>query len=207
MNRLVWIGLAGGAALMAALLLIEERQASSHAHLSAGAVEAIAPPPAPGAVRPLVVAQANNWVRVILARPLFARNRRPPPATASAGGIRAPKELPRLSAVLVSASGRLAIFAPTEGKPIVVSQGGQLGSFTVATIAPGEVTVLGPGGRQVLQPRFADSDTDAPPPAIPGTPSILGQLHAGRFAPVPLPAPPSLQSLLRAMPRRPPRQP
>jgi general secretion pathway protein N len=97
-------------------------------------------------------AQRQAWVQTALARPLFEPSRRPPVAGETAPTPAA--VLPRLSGVLVSAAGRQVIFAGSDGKPAVLSEGGKLDGFTVQSISIGEVTMLGPDGVHVLRPSF-----------------------------------------------------
>ena len=117
-----------------------------------------ASPPAPGSATP-PPSQApdfvRNWTTVILARPLFDPNRRPA-AEAKAGSSPALNGLPRLAGVLVSPTGRIAIFAgSSDGKPTSVSEGGKIGPFTVENISAGQVVVRGSDGTRTLHPSFA----------------------------------------------------
>lgn len=104
-----------------------------------------------------------------LARPLFAATRRPA-ATAliAAPAAAAPANLPRLAGVLVNGGSRRAIFAGAGGgKPIVAQEGSQVGAYTVQAIEAGQVTLIGPGGVQVVRPSFdtrAPGQAAAPPP-------------------------------------------
>lgn len=98
--------------------------------------------------------QAQSWVAIILARPLFSRDRRPADAPAAPNAT--PENLPRLTGVAVSPAGRHAIFAATAGgKPLVASLGDHVAGYTVQAIEPGAVTILGPNGPRLLQPLFA----------------------------------------------------
>lgn len=73
-----------------------------------------------------------------------------------------------MAGVVITASGRRAIFAAKNGvKPLVVGEGGQVGAFTVQSIRAGQVTVLGPEGERVLKPAF---DPDPPAPFRPAPP-------------------------------------
>jgi hypothetical protein len=82
--------------------------------------------------------------------------------------------VPRLSGVLVSPSGKQAIFAaPPEGKGFVASEGTRIGGFVLQSISAGEVTLIGPDGTRVLRPTF---DTAASAPSKAEMPA---------FAPVP----------------------
>jgi hypothetical protein len=107
-------------------------------------------------------------VAKILARPLFEANRRPPAAAPVAA---AAAVVPRVTGLVVTASGRSAIFAvPGDPRPVVVGQGGRVGVFTVRSIEAGAVTLLGPDGPLVLRPSFAAPTTVAAPgAATPGT--------------------------------------
>ncbi len=91
---------------------------------------------------------------MILARPLFDPNRRP--VEAEAGSTPALDGLPRLAGVLVSPTGRIAIFAAaSKGSPISLSEGGKIGPFIVENISAGQVVVKGPDGTRTLHPSFA----------------------------------------------------
>lgn len=89
----------------------------------------------------------------LLARPPFARDRRPdhaaPGAAAAAGG----PGMPRLTGIVLSGGDRRAIFTPAgEARSVVVREGGAVGPFQVGTIAAGTVVLTGPGGTHVLAP-------------------------------------------------------
>lgn len=114
-----------------------------------------APPKRAATVAAEAADRTDAWVATSLARPLFSRDRKPTPVAAKSDGGPAISSLPRLSGVLVSPFGRLAIFAASEGgKPIVVAAGGTLGPYTVTEIEPGTVTVSGPDGEQNLVLKF-----------------------------------------------------
>jgi hypothetical protein len=135
------------------------------------------PAPKPLPVARALVANAgvtsSQRLDKTLARPLFSQDRRPPADTSISvdGPVRS---LPRLTGVVVSSAGAVAIFAGLEGgKPIVVKEGGQVGAATVETVAPGRVTMRGPDGAVVLHPVF-DANArqvtalDPAEPALPG---------------------------------------
>lgn len=124
-----------------------------------------------GATRP--AGQAAAWAQTALARPLFSPTRRPAagPAAAAPG---APASLPRVTAILVSPSGKSVIFAAGDGgKPVVAGEGGRVGAYQVQSIEAGRVTVLGPSGPQVLGPSF---DGAPPPRRSGGAPDLSGLL-------------------------------
>ncbi len=138
---------------------------------------AVAAPPAPAADH------GAEWAAMLLARPAFSPDRRPPaPALAPMAAAGAETPPPRLTGILITAAGRSAIFADPV-HPLVVREGGILGHFAVQRIEPGQVTLIGPGGPQIIRPAF---DTTRPRPgeqgtglfapgvpAAPGTPAAL----------------------------------
>jgi len=124
------------------------------------------------------------WLQAVLARPLFEPSRRPP-AEGHSVAAGAPG-LPRLSGVIVTPTGRQAIFAGS-GKPVIVAEGATLDGFTVRSITAGEVTVIGANGVQVLHPSF---DPNQPTSVLASGPRPFGA--AGLFGsppPPPIPAP------------------
>jgi hypothetical protein len=130
----------------------------------------------------------SEWVATILARPLFSPDRRPPPPPeVSVAPMATPDDaLPRLAGVLVSPDGKTAIFdGPAGSKPIVLHEGGRIGAFVVEAIEPGQVTLRGPAGTNVLHPVFGDGAAEAAPPA----PAPSNQA-AGAVAPAPTNTPP-----------------
>lgn len=113
------------------------------------------------------------WQAVILGRPLFAEDRRPPPAAGNAG-------LARLAAIIIAGGNRCAIFAPAGGKPQIVPEGGAIGGYRLSRIGPDWVALDGAAGRLLLHPAFAaapsapgaaagpQSDLAAAPPPLTG---------------------------------------
>ncbi len=117
---------------------------------------------APIAVAPATIAAVSN--DVLLTRPLFSQTRRPPdvagPASAAAGSTEA---LPRMTGILIDGPNRRAIFASGHaGKTVTVVEGGRLGAFTVQSIEPRQVTLIGPAGPQTVRTTF---DPSLAPPA------------------------------------------
>jgi hypothetical protein len=148
---------------------------------------------APAAAPAARTAQVEKDVSTVLARPLFRVDRRPPRVAADGpAAAHGPEALPRLSGIVVSASGGTAIF---EGgsKPVVARVGDRLGAFTVAAINAGSVTLDGPQGAQVMVPRFDTATTraDAAPIASPVQPLVNAA-----SARVPLPLPPNINELI-----------
>lgn len=144
-------------------------------------------PPAPRPVAPLrsspalpsrggMAAERNVAAAqaIILARPLFSPDRRPPAGSAATPAART--GLPRLAGVLIDPSGRRAIFADGP-RQSVVTEGGAVGEWRVAAIEAGQVTLRGPDGTLRLHPAFAATPTEpparAPAPPAPTSPTLM----------------------------------
>lgn len=147
---------------------------------------AAAPPPAQGDD----ATDRAGLMQTVLARPLFSATRRPPAAAAVASSAAPEATLPRMTAILIDGDRRSAIFAARAGgKPSVIAEGGHLGPFTVQTIEPQQVTVVGPEGKRTLRTSF---DPHPSPPVSTIQPSLApgslapGPLAPGPFAPGPL---------------------
>ncbi len=152
----------------------------------------------PGGAVPANATAAAGRVATILARPLFALDRRPSAVPAPGGALAAGgAEPPRLAGILIGPAGRSAIFAGAEEGPVVLREGGMIGSYTVRDITPAQVTVLGPAGPQVLRPAF----DGAPPSARPAGPAAGSEAS---FARTPVP---SGLDILRNAARNAPPQP
>jgi len=95
-------------------------------------------------------AATSQWTDAILARPIFSASRRPDdePGTVTQA---AP---PRLSAIIITATGRLAVFAPDGQKPQSRTEGGEIDGYRLQRIAPDRVELIGPFGRLSLRPQF-----------------------------------------------------
>ena len=109
---------------------------------------------------------AAVWADTTLARPLFSRTRRAPAQTAETSVSPTPDRPARLTGILVTPAGRVAIFATADGgQSMTVQEGGQIGEDTVTAIAGGQVTLSGPAGQRVLSTSFDPAARAAAPPA------------------------------------------
>ena len=112
----------------------------------------------PPASRPAVSAAAPrdhsaDWSATLLARPLFSPERRPPAAAPAGRAVRG--EPPRLAGIIISPSGRTAIFAPVGARPVAAREGDTVeGSWTVKQIASNKVRLTGPDSERVLTLSF-----------------------------------------------------
>ena len=107
--------------------------------------------PAPPPAAPDAAGDPAGLVQTILARPLFSLNRRPA-ATPDGSAAATSDTLPRLAGVIVGPGGGRAIFAPAEGRPLVLPEGGHIGRYLVRSIVPGQVTLSDAGRDLVIRP-------------------------------------------------------
>ena len=120
---------------------------------------------------------ATQDAGLILARPLFAKDRRPPPQPRGSAAASA-ETLPRLSGIVVTASYRRAIF-DRQGHPAACREGDRIGPYTILAIAGQQVTLAGPDGRRVVGLSF---DSNRPGSGFasvtPPSPSIMDRLNS-----------------------------
>ncbi len=151
--RLLLLGMAAGA--LGAIIAVEWRGSATRL-----------PPPSQDTAQPAQAVpvqsadtakeRTSHYVADILARPLVSPNRRPGTAIASES-----VGLPRLTGVLISSGGKVAIFAGATGaKSLAVSEGERVGAYLIAAIGSDGVTIVGPQGDRLLRPAF---DPNPPP--------------------------------------------
>jgi hypothetical protein len=141
-----------------------------------------------------VGADPKQLVSAILARPLFSPTRHPPPTTGTEISSNFELGGARLTGIVIAPGERLAIFDIKGSKPVVLNEGETVSGWRVDSIAPTEVSLVGPGGLKTLQPKLDPAHTaSGPPPA-----------SAARLQPTPTP-PPSSDAPVR--PRGPGREP
>ena len=106
--------------------------------------------------------QVQNWVDIILARPLFLPSRRPP--SSAAGQDKSGRGFPRLTGIIILPQRREAIFAvPGKTQPVVVRAGSRLNGVLIKSIDPGWVVVVDAAGARIIRPSFATGTTAGPP--------------------------------------------
>lgn len=150
-------------ALMTTFLLVE-----AVALPASPPVVRVPTPEIPSALAPLVAPNIAGWTSVILARPLFRSNRRPLASSATTAAM------PRLSAIVVTAAGALAIFSPTDDSaPITAGAGSAVDGYTVVNISRESVTMRAPdGAEQKLAPQFTKPGTATGVATSPFTPPL-----------------------------------
>jgi general secretion pathway protein N len=163
----------------------------------------VQPPPsqAPAQARlaaPVAPARhSSQYLSTILARPLFAQDRRPQ-LQHHIGEAAASQGLPRLAGIVIAAFRRRAIFED-DGEPIVRTAGGQVVGYTIVAIDFRRVLVRGPSGEQTIDVAFDEGRT-VPRPFIyhmaPPQSGVPDRLNAQPPPSNPLPRPPNLQALI-----------
>jgi hypothetical protein len=118
-----------------------------------------------------VSADPKQLVSVILTRPLFNSTRRPPQTTEISSNF----ELggARLTGIVIGPGERLAIFDIKGSKPVVLNEGEIVSGWRVDSIAPSEVSLVGPAGVKTLQPKLDPAHTATTPSAPPASATRL----------------------------------
>ena len=155
---------------------------------------------AAGRAAALPARKTTAWAEAILARPVFSISRRPPKAVAAGLAQAAPGQA-RLAGIMITRSGRWAIFAPEGGgHALVLAEGGAVNQTSIRSILPDRV-VLASGA--VLRPAYDRNRPTAattpfqPPiapfsPGFPAFPNTPGQFNNPNF-PQPGFQPPAFQ--------------
>jgi hypothetical protein len=111
-----------------------------------------------GHTHPGSASASDERAAAILARPLFAPSRQPPPVIATAepsvqeATVASTFDM-RLTGVVISGSTGTAIFMPSGGgKPVQAKVGTDLGGWLVRSIDHGAVVISGPDGERRLKP-------------------------------------------------------
>jgi hypothetical protein len=146
--------MAAGCVFFGALILLELTSAMTNPDPPATVSPKIDRGPA---VSSDVRADPNQLVSAILARPLFSSTRRPPQTTEISSNF----ELggARLTGIVIGPGERLAIFDIKGSKPVVLNEGETVSGWRVDSIAPSEVSLVGPGGLKTLQPKLDPAHT------------------------------------------------
>ena len=113
-----------------------------------------------------------GFVPIILARPLFAVDRRPKAGPAAVGAVS--DDMPRLAGIMIDPTQRRAIFQPAnEGKTVTLAEGDQIAGWQILQITADSVTLTGPKGTQILQPKPDPSLSSTTPTVDPMTPGSV----------------------------------
>ena len=123
----------------------------------------------------------NQLTATILARPLFASTRRPAEAALADHPETSLSDM-RLTGILITPDQHLAIFAPTDGKPLVRSEGEMISDWRIENITTQSISLSGPTGTTTLEPkadpnlvRVQSVQPAAAPPQPPPTAAVNPQ--------------------------------
>jgi len=192
-DRLVFVLLLASCALVAAIITAEIAGTAGPDMVGTAA------PPPPDALPPPArsepLGRYDELLATILARPLFSSTRRPPPRGGNDTTVDSGLTDTRLTGIVIVPGRRIAIFASTGAKPLVVGEGETVSGWRVERINPREVSLSGPSGTKTLQPKF---DPNLAPPPSPTAGAVIRPT-----VPVPVAPPPGLPPML--MNRAPPR--
>lgn len=101
---------------------------------------------------PFSAPATQQLVHVALARPLFSATRRPPENEQSEHPDASLSDL-RLTGILIMPDQHFAIFARSDGKPLVRSEGEMISDWRVDNIAAQSISLTGPSGTTTLEPK------------------------------------------------------
>jgi hypothetical protein len=146
-DRITALCLVGSVVLSGFLLLELRSGVAEPTTLSEPSAKSAGPPPAP--MNELAIKQL---VATTLARPLFSATRRPPEREQGSSPDTPLKDL-RLTGILILPDQRIAIFARTEDKPLVLSEGEMISDWHIDNITAQSVSLSGPTGTITLEPR------------------------------------------------------
>jgi hypothetical protein len=178
--------LAGGCLLFGAILLIELEPAGAEDPVVA---EVGQRPEGAAAIHRQRSPRLEELVATALARPLFSSTRRPPQSAPAGGAGDSDLADRRLTGIITTPRHRLAIFAVTGDKPMVVAEGDEVSGWRVESITPREVSLAGPSGTKVLLPKL--DPNLAPPPAPAPIPNLAARSPTAAPGTPRLPQPPA----------------
>ena len=107
----------------------------------------------------------DDLIAAALASPLFSSTRHPPEASGVSDAADPGLTNVRLTGIVIEPDRRIAIFAVTGGKPLVLTEGEAVQNWRVDSISPEQVSVIGPNGTRILEPKPDVNAVRPRPPA------------------------------------------
>src|SRR5712671_6696996 len=169
-ERLALFLLIGGCLMFGAIILIELEPAGTED--AAGAKVVVRPDIAP-TIRRQQNPRIDELLAATLARPLFSSTRRPPQSASTDPATDSDLADTRLTGIVTEPDRRTAIFAINGDKPLRVAEGEAVSGWRIESITPREVSLSGPSGTKILQPKMDPSL--APSPAQPPVANVGGR--------------------------------
>lgn len=108
----------------------------------------------------------DDLIATALANPLFSPTRHPPEASGASDAADPGLTNVRLTGIVIEPDRRIAIFAVSGGKPLVLTEGEEVQNWRLDSISPEQVSVIGPTGTRILEPK-PDANAVRPPPPAP----------------------------------------
>jgi hypothetical protein len=164
-QRLALLLLIGGCLMFGAIIYVELEPAATE---DVGAATEAARPDTAQTVRRQQHPRIDELVAAALARPLFSSTRRPPPSASNEAAADNDLADARLTGIVTEPGRRTAIFAVNGDKPLRVAEGEAVSGWRIESITPREVSLSGPNGTKILQPKM-DPNLASPagqPPAV-----------------------------------------
>jgi hypothetical protein len=141
------------------------------------------------------------------ADPLFSSTQARPEAPSSADDADSPLRDVRLTGIVIEADRRIAIFAVTGGKPLVLAEGEVLRGWRLDSISAEKVLVSGPNGTRILEPKPDTALVRPPPPAAVGAGQPVPDIPLGAWGQPTVSPPIAVGYLPTAIPVQPPSGP
>jgi hypothetical protein len=107
----------------------------------------------------------DDLIATALASPLFSPTRHPPEVSGASDAADPGLTNVRLTGIVIEPDRRIAIFAVTGGKPLVLTEGEAVQNWRLDSITPEQVSVIGPSGTRILEPKPDVNAVRPPPPA------------------------------------------
>ena len=134
------------------------------------------------------------------ADPLFSSTRSRPEAPSSADDADPQLRDVRLTGIVIEPDRRIAIFAVTGGKPLVLAEGEALRGWRLDSISAEKVSVSGPNGTRILEPKRDTTLVRPPPPVAVGASQPEPDLPSGAAGQPTVPPPISVGYIPTAIP-------
>ena len=166
-DRLVIYLLLVGCLILATIVFVELEPAASDA---AASLELPGRSDAAPAVSRAPSTRGDELLATTLARPLFSSTRRPPQSAANDGASGADLADARLTGIVTEPGHRIAIFAVSGAKPLTLTEGEAVSGWRIDSISPREVSLSGPSGTKILEPKVDASRGGSPGPTPAVTP-------------------------------------
>jgi hypothetical protein len=158
-NRRTLYPLLAGCLIFGAITFVElAPDGSADTVLPAAAPRANAAP----AAHPKQNARVEELLETALARPLFSSTRRPSQSATDDGAGDTDLSDKRLTGIVTAPGRHLAIFAVSDAKPLILSEGEAVSGWQIEAIGPIEVALSGPAAARPCGPSLIPPSPSRP---------------------------------------------